>query len=142
LAAQIVNEHYSPEGVAVIERAKEHARTYRHSHISPEHLLLSIVEVGGTEALKIIQRGRATPAQMVLLIQHHLREGENDIAIEQLNFSERAKRVMEAARQESARTQSEKIEPRHILFGLSKVHNTVAAAVLGAVDLKGDEAFS
>ena len=142
MAAQFASDSFTPEGAAVIERAKEHARKYRHSHISPEHLLLSIVEVGGTEALKIVQRGRATPAQMVLLIQHHLREGENDIPIEQLNFSERGKRVLEAARQESLRVQAPKIEPRHMLLGLSKVQNTVAAAVLGAVDLKGDEAFS
>lgn len=142
MAVQSMTDHFSPEGAAVIQRAKEHARKYRHSHISPEHLLLSIVETGGVEALKIIQRGRATPAQMVLLIQHHLREGENDIPIEQLNFSERGKRVLEAARQESVRVQASTIEPRHILLGLSKVHNTVAAAVLGAVDLKGDEAFS
>lgn len=142
LAAQNSNEQFSPESEAVIERAKAHARKYRHSHISPEHLLLSVVEVGGREALSILQRGRATPAQIVLLIQHHLREGENDIPIDQLSFSERGKRVLEAARQESLRVQAPKIEPKHILLGLSKVHNTVAAAVLGAVDLKGDEAFS
>lgn len=142
MAAKTISDNFTPEGVAVIDRAKEYARKYRHSHISPEHLLLSIVEAGGTEALKIIQRGRATPDQMVQLIKHHLREGENDIPAEQLNFSERGKRVLEAARLESVRLQAPKIEPRHILLGLSKVHNTVAAAVLGAVDLKGDEAFS
>ncbi len=142
LAVQNLSDQFTPEGAAVIERAKEHARKYKHSHISPEHLLLSIVEVGGPEALKILQRGRATPAQVTLLIQHHLREGDNNIPADQLNFSERGKRVLEAARLESVRVQSPHIEPRHILLGLSKVHNTVAAAVLGAVDLKGDEAFS
>ncbi len=141
MAAPINTELYSPDGIAVLERAREHSRKYRHSHISPEHLLLGVIDAGGAESTKILRRGRATPDQMRELVRHHLREGENDIPADQLNFSERGKRVLEAARQESIRLQT-KIEPRHILLGLSKVPNTVAAAVLGAVDLKGDEAFS
>ncbi|HLX59740.1 MAG TPA: Clp protease N-terminal domain-containing protein [Planctomycetota bacterium] len=135
-------DQFSPEGAAVIERARASAKKYRHSHISPEHLLLGIVEAGGDTALKIIKRGRATPAQIAELVRHHLREGEYDIPADQLGFSERGKRVLDAARQECARLQAPKVEPRHILLGLSKVPNTVAAAVLGAVDLKGEDAFS
>jgi ATP-dependent Clp protease ATP-binding subunit ClpC len=137
---QNLNNHFSPEGNAVLEQARKSARQYRHSHITPEHLLLGILAAGEAETMKVIKRGRATPQQMAELVKHHLRAGENDPA-EELNFSERGKRVLEAARVESVRVQSEKIAPAHILLGLSRVPNTVAAAVLGAVDLKGDDMF-
>jgi ATP-dependent Clp protease ATP-binding subunit ClpA len=135
-------DSFSQDGVAVIESAKAHAHKYHHSHISPEHMLLGVVEAGGPEALKIIKRGRATPDQVVQLVRHHLREGEHDIPADKLTFSERGKRVLEAARQASARAKAPKVDARHILLGLSTIPHTVAAAVLGAIDLKGEDAFS
>lgn len=136
------NHNDSAETTAVLALARKLSRHYRHAYITPEHLLLAVIDAGGTEAQKIIKRGKATPAQMRKLVEHHLREGENDVPEEQLTYSERAKRVIEAARQERAKQQSPYLEPRHILQGLGKVQNSVAAAVLGAVDLKGDDIFS
>ena len=141
MSTQSFFDLFNAEASSAVLKATEYARKYKHSHISPEHLLLGILESAGEETQKVIRRGRATSQQMIELVKHHLRIGELEIPDGQLNFSERGKRVIEAARQECTRTQSEKVEPKHILFGLSKVPNTVAAAVLGAVDLKEDELF-
>ena len=136
------SETQSAETIAVLALARKLCRHYRHAYITPEHLLLGVIDAGGADALKIVKRGKATPAQMRKLVEHHLREGEHDVPEEQLNFSERAKRVLEAARLECARQQAAQLEPRHLLQGLGKIPNTVAAAVLGAVDLKGEDIFS
>ena len=142
MSEQNNSDNYSEESIAVLAQARQLSKHYRHAYITPEHVLLGILEKGGDDALKIVKRGKATTAQMTKLVEHHLREGENDIPLHVLNYSERAKRVLDAARAESARQNAPAIAPRHLLAGLSKVPNTVAAAVLGAVDLKGDDIFS
>lgn len=142
LSEQQHNGAQSPATEAALAAARKLCRHYRHAYITPEHILLGLLEAGGPDAMRIVKRSKATPAQMKKLVEHHLRAGDNDVLEERLNFSERAKRVLEAARVESVKQQAEQIEPRHVLHGLGKVPNTVAAAVLGAVDLKGDDIFS
>jgi len=141
LSTQNFFDHFNLEAAAAIKKATAYARQYKHSHISPEHLLLGILDSAGPETQTVLRRGRASAQQMTELVKHHLRIGENEIPDGELNFGERSKRVIEAARLECARVTAEKVEPKHILYGLSKVTNTVAAAVLGAVDLKGDDMF-
>jgi ATP-dependent Clp protease ATP-binding subunit ClpC len=122
----------------VIERAKQSVMKYKHTHLTPEHILLGLVEVNDPEVMKGLKIGKATPDQIRVLVQHHLRIGDLQIPENQLAFSERAKRVIEAAREESIRAQKPQIGPEHILLGLTRVKNTIASAVLAAIDLGTD----
>ena len=101
MSEQHTVEAYSEQSLTVLAQARQLSKHYRHAYITPEHVLLGILEKGGDEALRIVKRGKASPAQMIKLVERHLREGENDIPLHTLNFSERGKRVLEAARVES-----------------------------------------
>jgi len=118
-----------------IAHAKKSVLQYKYSHITPEHILLGLIRGGDATVLKAMRTGRATPEQIRVLLEHHLRVGDYELTEEELAFSERAKRVIEAAREECGRAQKPQIAPEHILLGLTRVRNTVAGAVLAAVDL-------
>ena len=131
-------ERFTQSTRDVVERAKASARRYKHTHITPEHLLLGMIEIKDVQILKCLKAAKATPEQIVLLVQHHLRPGNVELAEAELSFSERAKRVLESAKAECLRAQKKQIAPEHLLIGLAQVHNTVAGAVLAAVDLNPD----
>ena len=122
-----------------IERAKASVLKYKHTHVTPEHMLLGVVDGSDPLVQKGLKTGKATPAQIRVLVEHHMRPGDLVLKEEQLTFSERAKRVIEAASEEAKLTQKEQIGPEHLLLGLARVRNTVASAVLAAIDLHEDE---
>jgi ATP-dependent Clp protease ATP-binding subunit ClpC len=121
-----------------IERAKQSVLKYQHTHITPEHLLLGLLSLEDAQVLRGLKSGKASPPQLRVLVERHLRTGDLIIQEDQLGFSERAKRAIEVAREESVRAQKSQIGPEHLLLGLAQVKNTVAAAVLAAVDLNPD----
>jgi len=131
-------DRFSPSTRDALERSKVSVAAFKHSHITPEHLLLGMLESSDATLSKALALGKAKPAQLKILVQRHLRLGEYEIAADQLTFSERAKRVLETAREESVRAQNPQIGPEHLLLGLIRVRNTVASAVLAAVDLDAD----
>ncbi len=131
-------DKYTPATRDAIEKARESVKAYKHTHITPEHILLGLIALNHESVNRGFKLGKATPDQIKILVQHHLRVGEYVIADDLLSFSERAKRVIETAREEAQRVQKPQIGPEHLLLGLARVKNTVAAAVLAAVDLVPD----
>lgn len=122
----------------IIVRARESVIQYKHTHITPEHMLLALMDTKDDALAAGMKTATATSEQIKVLLKHHLRIGEVVMKEDQITFSERAKRVIETAREESIRAQSQQIGPQHLLLGLAMVRNTVAGAVLAAVDLKED----
>jgi ATP-dependent Clp protease ATP-binding subunit ClpC len=122
----------------VIMRARDSVLKYKHTHITPEHILLSLMDTKDEALTKSMTTSNGTPDQIKMLLQHHLRIGDVVLKEEEITFSERAKRVIETAREESIRAKASQIGPQHLLLGLAMVRNTVAGAVLAAVDLKED----
>ena len=139
MSGTAASDRFTPSTRQVIEQAKASVLKYKHTHITPEHILLAIVETHDPALIKGFQIAKATPAQIKVLVEHHLRVGDLLLTEDQLAFSERAKRVIETAKEESVQAQKAQIGPEHLLLGLARVRNTVAAAVLAAVDLKEDE---
>jgi ATP-dependent Clp protease ATP-binding subunit ClpC len=131
-------DRFTPTTRDTIERARQSVLKYKHTHITPEHILLGLLTITDPVLLKGVALGKAKPDQIRILVEHHLRIGETVVPEDQLGFSERAKRVIEAAKEESVRGQQQQIAPEHLLLGLIQVRNTVASAVLAAIDLNVD----
>src|SRR4051794_39814478 len=106
-------DRYTPATRDVIEHAKKSVAHYRHSHITPEHIFFGLMELNDAALAKGLKNSKATPKQLRELVEKHLRAGEYDIPEDELTFSERAKRVIEAAREESVRAQAKQIAPEH-----------------------------
>lgn len=121
-----------------IQLAKASSIEFKHTHITPEHLLLGLLKQQGGEVERIFERAQASPAQIRELILHHLRPGDDSIPEHLIGFSERAKRVIEAAKQEAQRLRAPQLAPEHLLLGLTLIPNTVSGAVLRAVGLTSE----
>lgn len=134
------NDRFTPETRNVIAIAKRSVMEYRHTHITPEHILVGILTESSPMVEAIFKASNATPDQIRELVKHHQRPGDEEAIPEHLvTFSERAKRVIEAARTEAQRARAPQIAPEHLLLGLTMVPNTVCGAVLRAVELTTDK---
>jgi ATP-dependent Clp protease ATP-binding subunit ClpC len=122
----------------LIQHAKKSTVQFKHSHITPEHILLGMLQLNDPGVNKALKSVKMDAPKIKVLIDHHLRPGQYDIPEDDLTFSERAKRVIETAKEECVRAEHKQIAPEHLLLGLLRIRNTVAHAVLAAVDMKED----
>lgn len=135
MSAPAANDKYTQGTRNIVANAKKLVLEFKHTHITPEHLLLALLQEGDQRVLAVLTQGKATPEQVRLLIMHHQRPGAEAIPENMISFSERAKRVIEAAKEEAQRARATQIAPEHLLLGLTRVTNTVCGAVLRAVDV-------
>jgi len=126
---------YTPETYQLIALAKRSVLKYKHAYITPEHMLLAILELNTQAVQKVLTASKATPDQIRQLLKAHLRDGETVQEESQVKFSERAKRVIEAGKQEAQKARSTQVAPEHLLVGLTQVTNTVCGAVLRAINI-------
>jgi ATP-dependent Clp protease ATP-binding subunit ClpA len=123
-----VFERFDDRARRVIVLAQEEARTLNHNYIGTEHLLLGLVqgddvaaraleslgvslEAVRTQVLEIIGEGRAVPTGHI-------------------PFTPRAKKVLELSLREALKTGSNYIGTGHLLLGLVREGEGVAAQVL------------
>jgi ATP-dependent Clp protease ATP-binding subunit ClpA len=125
-----VFERFSNGARQVVVVAQEEARALRHNHIGTEHLLLGLLIVDGI-ALTVLQTmGFTAPgvrAEVARVVP-----AEDDVAIGQIAFTPRAKKVLELALREALSLGHNYIGTEHILLGLVRERDGVAAQVLSA----------
>jgi len=128
-------DRFLPTTRDVIQLAKQSSIEFKHTHITPEHMLLGLLKQDDEDITKALGKAQASRKQIRELVLHHLRPGEEGIPEHLISFSERAKRVIESGRQEAQRLRAPQLAPAHLLIGLTLVPNTVCGAVLRAVGL-------
>lgn len=128
-------DHFAPATREALDQAKRLVTELKHTHITPEHMLLALLASHGGGVAMVLQQGSASGEQIRELVMHHLRPGAEVIPEHLITFSERGKRVLEAARQEAQRLRASQAAPEHLLAGLTLVPNTVCGAVLRAVGI-------
>jgi ATP-dependent Clp protease ATP-binding subunit ClpA len=138
--AQLPPERFSEATRQAIARAKQSAIEFKHTHVTPEHMLLGLLAENPSGVARVLERAQATSDQIRQLVLHHLRPDEEGIPEHLIAFSERGKRVLEAARKEALRARAPHVMPEHLLVGLTEVTNTVCGAVLRAVGITTEAA--
>jgi ATP-dependent Clp protease ATP-binding subunit ClpA len=115
----------------VLSLAQEEAQRLNHNYIGTEHLLLGLVDEGeGVAAKALISMGvqlETVRAKVEFIIGH--RKGDR-IALGDIGFTPRAKKVIELAVDEARRLNHHYVGTEHILLGLLREGEGIAAGVL------------
>jgi len=118
--------------------AQEEAQLLRHNYVGTEHILLGLVREGeGIAAKLLIDKGmdlEAIKSKIITLI------GYGDEAGEMLGFTPRTKRVFELSFIEARNLGHNYIGTEHILLGLMKEGEGVAAVILRGLGLDFEKA--
>ena len=123
----------------VIMRAQEEAHSFNHSHLGTEHLLLGLSGESASVAADVLRKLGVEFDEVREEVENVIGWGREGMS-EKASFTPRAKRVLEAALQESLRQGHDYIRTDHLLLGLFSESGGVAARVLLNLGVDPDEA--
>ena len=130
-------ERFTERARQVIVLAQEEAKDLRHNHIGTEHLLLGLLREGDGVAARVLSALDIGLEDVRGEIMRIVGEGESE-SQGQIPFTPRAKKVLELALREALSLGHNYIGTEHILLGLVRESEGVAARVLRDLDADGD----
>src|SRR5574341_476101 len=125
-------ERFTERARRVIILAQEEAKRLNHSAVGTEHILLGIIREGEGVASKVLESLNISPDRVRAEIENAIGRGERT-PYEEVAFTPRAKKVLELALDEARRLGHNYIGTEHLLLGLIREGEGVAARVLEAM---------
>jgi ATP-dependent Clp protease ATP-binding subunit ClpA len=122
-------ERFTERARIVIVLAQEEARTLRHGYIGTEHILLGLLREEEGVAARVLESLDITVERVRAQVRRIVASGDEVVA-GQIPFTPRAKKVLELALREALSLGHNYIGPEHILLGLVREDDGVAARIL------------
>ncbi len=121
---------FSDRAQKVILIAQEEAKRLNHDYVGTEHILLGLVSIGEGLAVQILINLGIDLRKIKSEIEKIVPPGDNVIVLGEIPFSPRAKKVLEYAVDEANAMGHIYVGTEHILLGLLREKEGVAARVL------------
>ncbi len=122
-------EKFSERARRVLQLAQEEAQHFNHNYIGTEHILLGLVREQEGVAARVLGNLGIDLAKVRQAVEFIIGRGERAIAGE-IGLTPRAKKVIELAVDEARRMNHHYIGTEHLLIGLLREGEGVAAGVL------------
>jgi len=122
-------EKFSERAIKSIMLAQEEARGLGHNFVGTEQILLGLIRVRSGSAAKVLKSSGANLKDVRIEVERIIGRGSGFIAVE-IPFTPRAKRVLEFSLEEARTLGHQYIGTEHLLLGLIRLGEGVAAVVL------------
>jgi len=123
-------ERFTDRARRVVVLAQEEARMLNHNYIGTEHILLGLIHEGEGVAAKALEALNITLGAVREQVQEIIGQGQQ-APTGHIPFTPRAKKVLELSLREALQLGHNYIGTEHILLGLIREGEGVAAQVLG-----------
>jgi ATP-dependent Clp protease ATP-binding subunit ClpA len=124
-----VFERFTERARQVVVLAQDEARGLRHNYIGTEHILLGLLREEEGLASRVLESLDVTLEEARAQVQRIVGQGD-EAAFGQVPFTPRAKKVLELSLREAQRLQHNYIGTEHILLGVVRENEGVAARIL------------
>ncbi|MFI3174947.1 MAG: ATP-dependent Clp protease ATP-binding subunit [Bacillota bacterium] len=139
-----MKKKYTPKALEVLECAKEAAMKLGNDAVGTEHILLGLSLVKGGVASKALEEQGVVYYQVMDILASMSVDQGMDIALKphiltkksDIDFTPKAKNVLEQAERETNEWQSETIGTEHILMALIKESDTLAIKILDGLQVR------
>jgi ATP-dependent Clp protease ATP-binding subunit ClpC len=126
-------ERFTERARQVVVLAQDEARALRHNYIGTEHLLLGLLREQEGIAARVLDSLGITIGEVRVQVGRIVGEGDEATAA-QIPFTPRAKKVLELALREAQALGHHYIGTEHLLLGLVRENEGVAARILLELD--------
>ena len=116
----------------VLTLAQEEAQRFNHNYIGTEHLLLGLVREGEGVAAKVLSNLGVELNKVRSAVEFIIGRGDR-LVLGEIGLTPRAKKVIELAVDEARRLNHHYIGTEHLLLGLVREGEGIAAGVLESV---------
>ncbi|MBU0755987.1 MAG: AAA family ATPase, partial [Planctomycetes bacterium] len=132
-------DRFTDRARKVMNLAKTEAQRLNHEYIGTEHILLGLIHEGSGVAANVLRNMGIDLRRIRGEIEKTVKGTPTLVISGQLPFTPRAKRVLELSMEEASNLRHNYIGTEHILLGLLRESEGIAARVLTAMNVKLEE---
>jgi ATP-dependent Clp protease ATP-binding subunit ClpC len=129
-------ERFTDRARKVMALANQEAQRFNHDVIGTEHILLGLVKEGSGVGATVLKNLDVDVKKLRLEIEKHVKSGPDMVTMGKLPQSPRAKKVIEYAIEEARALNHNYVGTEHILLGILRESEGIAAQVLMDMGLK------
>jgi ATP-dependent Clp protease ATP-binding subunit ClpC len=132
-------ERFTDRARKVMQLANQEAQRFNHEYIGTEHILLGLVKEGSGVAANVLKNLDIDLRKIRLEVEKLVQSGPEMVTMGRLPHTPRAKKVTEYAMEEARNLNHNYVGTEHVLLGLLREQEGVAAQVLMNLGLKLEE---
>jgi len=132
-------ERFTDRARKVMALANQEAQRFNHEYIGTEHILLGLVKEGSGVGANVLKNLDVDLRKVRLEVEKLVKSGPEMVTMGKLPQTPRAKKVIEFAIEEARSLNHNYVGTEHLLLGLLREHDGVAAQVLMNLGLKLEE---
>jgi ATP-dependent Clp protease ATP-binding subunit ClpC len=132
-------ERFTDRARKVMALANQEAQRFNHEYIGTEHVLLGLVKEGSGVGANVLKNMDVDLRKVRLEVEKLVKSGPDMVTMGKLPQTPRAKKVIEYAIEEARQLNHNYVGTEHLLLGLLREHDGVAAQVLMNLGLKLDD---
>jgi len=129
-------DRFTDRARRVMGLARQEAQRFNHEYIGTEHILLGLIQEGSGVAANVLRNLDIDLDKIRREVEKIVQSGPSMVTMGQLPFTPRAKKVLELAVEEASNLGHNYIGTEHLLLGLIRENEGVAAQVLLNLGLK------
>jgi ATP-dependent Clp protease ATP-binding subunit ClpC len=127
--------NFTPRAHQVLALARKEADRFNHNCIGTEHLLLGLIRLGQGVAVNVLQKMGLDMETVRMEVEKQVGTGPDQKMIGNIPFTPRVKKVLALAQKEARALNHTYVGTEHILLGLLREGEGVAAQVLKNLDV-------
>lgn len=134
-----MNYNFTDRVRTVLSMAREEAIRLQHDYVGTEHILLGLIKEGDGVAAAVLTKLNVDLEQIHERVEEAVRKGKATIALGELPYTSRAKKVLEFAMAEARELNHSYVGTEHLLLGLLREEKGIAAQVLNSLGVTLEE---
>jgi ATP-dependent Clp protease ATP-binding subunit ClpC len=131
---QIMN-NFTPRAQQVLALARKEADRFNHNYVGTEHLLLGLIKLGQGVAVNVLQKMGLDLETVRMEVEKQVGSGPETKMVGNIPYTPRVKKVLALAGKEAKALNHSYVGTEHILLGLLREGEGVAARVLKSLEV-------
>ncbi len=127
--------NFTPRAQQVLALARKEADRFHHNYVGTEHILLGLIKLGQGVAVSVLQKMGLDLETVRSAVEKQVGIGQETKAQASIPYTPRVKKVLALAGKEAKTLNHSYVGTEHILLGLLREGEGVAARVLKSLDI-------
>jgi ATP-dependent Clp protease ATP-binding subunit ClpC len=127
--------NFTPRAQQVLALARKEADRFNHSYVGTEHLLLGLIKLGQGVAVNVLERMGLELEAVRMEVEKEVGSGPPQKSTGNIPYTPRVKKVLALANKEAKALNHSYVGTEHLLLGLLREGEGVAARVLKRLDV-------
>uniref|UniRef100_UPI0037830AD5 ATP-dependent Clp protease ATP-binding subunit n=1 Tax=Prosthecobacter sp. TaxID=1965333 RepID=UPI0037830AD5 len=134
--------NFTPRAQQVLALARKEADRFNHNYVGTEHLLLGLIKLGQGVAVNVLTKLGLDLETVRMQVEQQVGSGPETKMVGNIPYTPRVKKVLALASKEAKALNHSYVGTEHILLGLLREGEGVAAQVLRNLEVNLDKARS